>query len=337
MDVTRAPQINTPESAPRSRVTEATEAEEKAQAMRNAVAQLQARYGEKPKEARPIKKTLDKDDFLRIMISEMKHQDPTKPMDADKMASQMAQLTSVEQLKNMGTAIEKLADKNQASDRLAMSGMIGKTVTVDKGRFTHQKGTLSAVNFELPQDAEKITLKFLDERGEEVASRELEPMKAGPNVYNWDGINASSIPTASGSYLVRVDAETKEGAKIQVNPISQETVIGVSFEGGEANFLVGDTKSPQKVAFRNVTRIEADRGVQGSVAQRKAEQAQSMQAANAADGAQAAGSNQPFALPTELQEKFKNDLAANESEPVKAEGFPSGLSEGSSSEAVARE
>jgi len=41
------------------------------QAMKNAVNQLQARYGEKPKEARPIKKQLDKDDFMRIMITEM--------------------------------------------------------------------------------------------------------------------------------------------------------------------------------------------------------------------------------------------------------------------------
>ena len=56
---------------------------------------LQARYGEKPKEARQVHKQLDKDDFMKIMLTEIKHQDPTKPMDADKMAAQMAQLTSI--------------------------------------------------------------------------------------------------------------------------------------------------------------------------------------------------------------------------------------------------
>lgn len=53
-----------------------TWAEDRDHAQRNAMNMLQARYGEKPKEARPIKKQLDKDDFMKIMIMEMKHQDP---------------------------------------------------------------------------------------------------------------------------------------------------------------------------------------------------------------------------------------------------------------------
>ena len=226
------------------------------QAASNAINTFQARYGEKPKEDRAIKKALDKDDFMRIMVTEMKHQDPTKPMDSDRMATQMAQITSVEQLKNVGSAIEKLADKNTASDRLAMSAMIGKSVTVDKGRFTHQKGTFSPINFNLPQDAQKIKLSVLDERGEVIATRELEPMKAGTNNYNWDGVNASNIQSVTGSYVVRLDAEDAKGNKIKIDPVSQETVVGVSFEGGETNFLVGDYKNPQKVGFKNVTRIE---------------------------------------------------------------------------------
>jgi flagellar basal-body rod modification protein FlgD len=307
-----------------NRVTDPTEAENRAQAMRNAVSQLQARYGEKPKEARQIKKSLDKDDFMRIMITEMKNQDPTKPMDADKMATQMAQLTSVEQLKNMGSAIEKLADRNQASDRMAMSGMIGKTVTVDKGRFSHIKGNYSALNFDLPQDAQKIRLKILDERGEEIATQELEPMKAGPNVYNWDGMNSSGISVASGNFMVRIEAENKEGAGIQVNPISKETIMGVAFEGGEANFLVGNPKSPQKVPFKNVTRIEADSGQQQVAVQAKSQDLAAKSAEQPELGS---------ALPEGLQEKLKMEMAAKAdvsasaevSEPEVPSGFPNGL------------
>ncbi|MBS1958655.1 MAG: flagellar hook assembly protein FlgD [Bdellovibrionales bacterium] len=309
-----------------------TEAEERSQAERNAVNAIQARYGEKPKEGRQIKKTLDKDDFMRIMISEMKHQDPTKPMDADKMATQMAQLTTVEQIKNMGAAIDRMGERNQASDRMAMSSMIGKEVTVDKGRFTHQKGTIAPVTFDLPEDAEKVKLTFMNERGEDVASHDLEPMKAGPNSYNWDGVNASNIPSPSGTYMVRVEAENKQGGRIAVNPISKETIVGVSFEGGEANFLVGDAKNPQRVAFKSVTRIEGDGATRAQAKDRKV---QNMEAA----GAEAAKSNQAFELPEGLKEKFKDQLTpaagdvakadgAGESEtPVKAEGFANGLAE----------
>jgi flagellar basal-body rod modification protein FlgD len=282
-----------------------TDAQARDQQVSNAVNSFQAKYGEHPKEARVIKKALDKDDFMRIMVTEMKHQDPTKPMDSDRMATQMAQITSVEQLKNVGTAIEKLADKNTASDRLAMSAMIGKSVTVDKGRFAHQKGTLSPVNFELPQDAQKIKLTILNEKGDEVATRELEPMKAGANSYNWDGINSSSIASNTGSYIVRIDAEDKNGTKIKIDPISKETVVGVTFEGGETNFLVGDPKNPQKVGFKNLTKIEGDVATTNLANQARA--SRNLELLQNQNTPKAAGA---FELPPGIQEKLKSQQVA---------------------------
>ncbi len=276
--------------------------QDREQSARNTMAEIQARYGEKPKEARAVKKQLDKDDFMRIMITEMRHQDPTKPMDSDRMATQMAQITSVEQLKNVSNAIEKLSDRNSASDRLAMSGMIGKSVTVDKGRFTHQKGTVSPINFELPEDASKIKLTILDERGDEVASRELEPMKSGLNVFNWDGVTASNTQGGTGTYLVRVDAENAKGSKLKIDSVSRETVVGVSFDGGEAQFLVGDAKSPQKVSFKNVVRIES--GAQSA-------------SPKPANGPSLARAGSESVAPSPVQEQ-------SETAP---EGFPNGLNE----------
>ncbi len=305
MDVTRA---NSGMSMP---VTGAGESQDRDQAIRNSMAELQARYGEKPKEARAVKKQLDKDDFMRIMITEMRHQDPTKPMDAERMATQMAQITSVEQLKNVSNAIEKLSDKNSASDRLAMSGMIGKTVTVDKGRFSHQKGTISPINFELPEEAAKIKITILNEKGDEVASRDLDPMKAGTNVYNWDGITSSSTQGNSGTYLVRVDAENAKGAKIKIDPVSKETVMGVSFEGGETNFLVGDAKSPQRVNFKNVTRIESDAGTRPSI-ERKQNPSHDIAMAK---------------LPEAGQPEVKVESETQLESEFKAEGFPNGLND----------
>lgn len=295
-------------------VMPSSDAAAREQAMKNAVNQLQARYGEKPKEARPIKKQLDKDDFMRIMITEMRHQDPTKPMDSDRMATQMAQITSVEQLKNVSGAIEKLSEKSSASDRLAMSAMIGKNVTVDKSRFAHQKGMISPLNFTLPEDADKIRLTILDERGEEVASRELEAMKAGMNVYNWDGINSSSMLSGSGTYLVRVDAENAQGKKIKIDPVNRDTVVGVSFDGGETHFLVGDAKNPQKVNFKNVIRIESDapQKVAAPIQESRVEESGSRPSAG-------------DALPPGLQEKLNRELAQSGSED-QATGFPNGLS-----------
>ena len=331
MDVTRNSIANSFQQPTAKQETSALA--ERQQAEKNATASLQARYGEKQKEARPVKKALDKDDFMRIMITEMKHQDPTKPMDADRMATQMAQITSVEQLKNVSNSLDKLAEKSSTSDRLAMSMMIGKSVTVDKGRFSHQKATVSPISFDLPEAADKIKLTVLDDHGEEVATRQLDPMQAGANTYNWDGINASSVQSPSATYTVRIDAENKQGGKIKINPISKENIVGVTFEGGETNFLVGDPKNPQKVNLKNITRMEGDAQPKTSAQVAKAVDGDSIHAtpANPKGG--------EFALPESVKAKLglntpdgEAALKASQGEltaqsDAKSEGFPNGLKE----------
>lgn len=293
-------------------------AKDREQAVKNAFSNIQARYGEKPKEGRAIKKSLDKDDFMKIMITEMKHQDPTKPMDAEKLSGQMAQLTSVEQLKNVNSSIDKLVEKNNASDRLAMSAMIGKTVTVDKGRFSHQKGFMSPVSYQLPEDAAKVKVSVLDEAGEEVFSREIDPQKKGAQSYNWDGLANNGIYSKSGNYAVRIDAENDKGVKIKVDPVSKETIVGVSFEGGDTNFIVGTGKNNQKVSMRNVIRIEGNAGINRSPGSNEAQ----------AEAVKKEESNSAFTLPKELQERFAGQVEpAVETAAEKPEGFPNGLQE----------
>ena len=82
--------------------------------------QIQSKYGAKPEKPREIKKTMGKDDFLRIMITQMKHQDPMEPFKAEQFATQMAQFTSVEQLQNLNQAMGKMANQNQPLERLAI-------------------------------------------------------------------------------------------------------------------------------------------------------------------------------------------------------------------------
>src|SRR5215210_7987718 len=118
--------------------------------------QIQSKYGEKPEKPREIKKTLGKDDFLKIMLTQMKHQDPTNPFKAEQMATEIAQFTTVEQLQNVNKNIQALSGQNQPVERMAMAGMIGKIVTVDKDRFPLTEGKKEALNVVLPRDASEL-------------------------------------------------------------------------------------------------------------------------------------------------------------------------------------
>lgn len=73
--------------------------------------------------------TLDKDGFLKILMTQIQNQDPTEPMDSQAMIEQMTSLTSLEQMMNMSGSIEKLVQSQLISPVIQYSHMIGKEVT----------------------------------------------------------------------------------------------------------------------------------------------------------------------------------------------------------------
>jgi flagellar basal-body rod modification protein FlgD len=109
--------------------------------------------------------TLGKDDFLKILMTQLKHQDPTKPLEDKEFIAQMAQFTSVEQLTNMATEMKALRQS------LGMTpGLIGKQVSWDGkdslGVTTLKTGIVDAITF-------KDGIQYASIKGEEVTLDKL--------------------------------------------------------------------------------------------------------------------------------------------------------------------
>ncbi len=217
---------------------------------------FQAQYGEKPEKAREIKKSLGKDDFLKIMITQMKNQDPLNPFKADQMGTQIAQFTSVEQLQNVNQNLNKMSNQNRPLEQLAMTNLIGKTVTIDRDRFPHVEGQNDTLTFVLPQNANSVEAVVVNDAGEEIIKKDLGPNRKGEVSFNWDGIKANTLAAKSGTYMVRVTAKDEHDKAIEVNQRRQTRVIGVSFEGSEPVFLVGNAEHQDKVTMKNIAKIE---------------------------------------------------------------------------------
>ncbi|GAB1457252.1 MAG: flagellar hook assembly protein FlgD [Spirochaetia bacterium] len=76
------------------------------------------------------KPDLDKDDFLKILITQLQHQDPTNPMQDKEFIAQMAQFSSLEQMTNMATSFGKLSSVLNSSEA---QSLLGRTVEVIDG------------------------------------------------------------------------------------------------------------------------------------------------------------------------------------------------------------
>jgi len=207
---------------------------------------------DKPREA---KKTLGKDDFLKLMITQMKYQDPSKPFEMEKMGSELAQLSNMEQLQNLNTTLKQMVTKDQPLERLAMTNLIGKSVVVDRDRFPHTEGSTEALHFSLPQDAKQVSVAVVDASGEVLVEQELGPQKKGENGFSWDGKKANSLPAKTGDYSLMVRALDMKGTPMALPKNVNAPVVGVSYEGKEPVLLVGSPNSPDKIALKQVVKI----------------------------------------------------------------------------------
>jgi len=87
------------------------------------------------------KPTLDKDDFLKILITQLQNQDPTKPMEDKEFIAQMAQFSSLEQMTNMSKEFSKVASVLQLAEA---QNMLGRNVEIVDGESS-VTGTVTQV------------------------------------------------------------------------------------------------------------------------------------------------------------------------------------------------
>ena len=86
--------------------------------------------------------SLGKDDFLKLLVTQLQHQDPLNPMDDMQFMQQMAQFSTLEQITNVGNEIQRLSFAGQVSQGV---GLIGRTVTYEEADETLVTGTAERV------------------------------------------------------------------------------------------------------------------------------------------------------------------------------------------------
>ena len=223
-------------------------------------------YGKPEEKQREAVKKLGKDEFFKIMITQIQQQDPLKPASNEQMAAQMAQFTSLEQMVNMNNNLEKLTASQQPLANMGAANLIGKYVTADSSRLTHTEGKYTPLNFELPADASKVHVSIINEKGETVREIDKLNIKKGQVSIDWDGKIGGNLLAKSGQYMMQVSAVNEEDKQLQARTTHTEIVHGVAFEGKETVLLTGDLTKPTKMLLRNVSRIiDASAGKQGAM------------------------------------------------------------------------
>lgn len=194
---------------------------------------------------------LDKDAFFKLMIAQMKNQDPTNPLKSHEMAAQLANFSSLEQMQNMNSTLTELKNGQKPTENYQALNLIGKAVAGDSSKVTRAAGDLShELRFSLPMDASEAQVKVYNSDGEVLKSYDLKNLKKGDNKLTWSGEDDRGNKMMPGEYKFSVEAKAGE-KKMAVKTDFDGIITGINYTNEGPVLLVGN----QTIKMRDVRKI----------------------------------------------------------------------------------
>ncbi len=194
---------------------------------------------------------LGKDDFLKLLVAQLQAQDPLDPQGAEDFSAQLAQFSSLEQLTNVNSNLEKIESFEQAVNNSSLVNLIGKNVDSPGDRIDYNSGETKTLNFSLSGGAAKVEVDVFDSTGNKVTSLTLSNQSAGNNQAIWDGNDGAGKPVQPGAYTFQIKAQTLSGEEIPAQTFISGKITDVVFEEGGVQVIING----QKTAVSEISRV----------------------------------------------------------------------------------
>jgi flagellar basal-body rod modification protein FlgD len=178
-------------------------------------------------------KALGTDAFLKLLVAQLKHQDPLKPQDSSDFIAELAQFSSVEQAMGINDRLDMMALQNQGLANSQVVGLVGKRATVRGSMVTTDGSGLGVpLNFTLDGETAKTTVTIRDQSGRVVRTLDVGARDAGLIRLTWDGRDNAGVVQPAGSYVVSVEATNEAEAPVAVSQETSGLIRSVSFDKG---------------------------------------------------------------------------------------------------------
>ena len=188
--------------------------------------------------------TMGKNDFMNLLIAQMKNQDPMSPMDGTQFAAQLAQFSSLEQLQNLNDSMTTSINANyaltQSINNTLSATLIGKDVKISGGDLQNNGQGSVELGYNLPGSASSVTLNVTDANGNIVKTFNNLPTTSGDNKLSWDFTDNNGNKLPNGKYTFSVTAKGSDGSDMTANLFKVGTVDGVKFNSTGGTTLTVD-------------------------------------------------------------------------------------------------
>jgi flagellar basal-body rod modification protein FlgD len=178
---------------------------------------------------------MGKDAFMKLLVAQISHQNPLKPMDDTAFVAQLAQFSALEQTMGINKRLDDLATRQQGAANTALGNLVGKNITV-RGTMTtlDSSGVGAPISFTLGSNATSCEVKIADATGKAIRTITVGAKSAGLTKVTWDGRNNDGLALPPGPYTISVVAKNGDSPVV----VDQETtgnLVGIDFSKGYPN------------------------------------------------------------------------------------------------------
>lgn len=177
------------------------------------------------------------DNFLKMLTTQLKNQDPLNPMDSKEFTSQLIQMSTAEQAIAQTKRSEEILKMMQASTVNTALNYIGLSVDYTGNKISYDGKVPVDFSYELPEAAKQVQINILNSEGNVVYTTSGE-MGKGVHTYNWDGKDKDGNPQKAGMYRIEVGAQNADNKALETKVTVPGTVAGVETADGQVYLVI---------------------------------------------------------------------------------------------------
>ncbi|MCE9642309.1 MAG: flagellar biosynthesis protein FlgD [Betaproteobacteria bacterium] len=191
------------------------------------------------------------DRFLRLLITQMKNQDPLNPMDNAQITSQMSQISTVGGIEKLNTTMQSFSSSLLSSQSLQATSLIGHTVYAEGSSLAYNGSAPAGGGVDLAQSVDSLKINVIGPAGNVVRQIDLGARQAGLAAFLWDGRNDGGANAAAGAYSFQVDA-TSGAQKVPATSLVSGQISSVTLGRDGVHAIVNGVGD---VPLRQINRI----------------------------------------------------------------------------------
>ncbi len=186
-------------------------------------------------------------DFLQLLITQMKHQDPMEPQDSQQFAAQLAQFTQLEELQKLNSTSSQGVETNlmlaQTINNTMAATMVGKEVKAIGNKVVLEHGVDPQISFQTGAFADDVEITIRDAAGQVVDTIGMQSVSKGDHTITWDGEGHNgTLPP--GDYTFSLTASNVAGDEIATDTITMGLIEAVRYGKSGAIFVVNGDEIP---------------------------------------------------------------------------------------------